>query len=489
MPLPKYIPPKHRYVVMIIGTLVTEFPFAFLIVKLAGLLWFKSCGIFDPLANLAAPSNGTEASADNSTIIETGVPADSPSGSLWSEWIYMLDVAVFLGYWALVLHLYFAKNVVENATAVFRDSESTEAPGVFTAAFWFRIMNPFWSPRHVKIHKDNLLEELTYVSVCYATQEELNFAGPGMEKYLSLDIYHHPSYPRNRPVLLYIHAGSYQSGSKSFPLPPFLYYLASHRWVVVSINTRLSPAVSYPTHLIDAKRALRWVRKNIHGYGGDAGFVAVSGTASGAHIASMMALTQNDPFYQPKFETADTSVQCCVCVNSVLDVTDYRRIWGKGFSGWFARKIARKDPQKEEDQEFLKMSSPVVLLKTLEMDRRKSNASIMGERMRAESVSAGSPGAVGTLPAGLRVGDQLPPFIIFHGTADSMVPVRHVRDFVSTYKKVSKSTITYIEFPVANHMYNVMGCRSHYMAYGIERFLRYMHERYDKKALAHPKTD
>ncbi|KAJ3099645.1 hypothetical protein HDU97_002903 [Phlyctochytrium planicorne] len=486
VPLPKYIAPKHRQIFMVLGTLVTEFPFAFLIAKFIALSWFRSLGIFgafdDVTAAAAAALNETVVdNGSNSTIPETKPLSNEGSRSLWSEWIYMLDVAVFLGYWALLLQLYFAKNFVDNATAVFKNSESTEAPGVFTAAFWFRIMNPFWSPRHVKIHRD----------ICYATQEELNFAGPGMESYLSLDIYHHPSYPRKRPVLLYIHAGSYQSGSKSFPLPPFLYYLASHKWVVVSINTRLSPSVSYPTHLMDAKRSLRWIRNNIQGFGGDPNFVAVAGTASGAHLAAMMALTQNDPFYQPGFETQDTSIQSCVCVNAVLDVTDYRRIWGKGFSNFFARKVAKRDPEREEDQEFLKLSSPVVLLKTLEMDRRKSNASILGERMRAESMS-GSPGAAslnGKGPAGLKIGDNLPPFIVFHGAADSMIPVRHVRDFVSTFKKVSKSTITYVEFPAANHMYNIMGCRSHYMAYGIERFLRYMHDRFLENKLFKTKAE
>ncbi|KAI8846710.1 Alpha/Beta hydrolase protein [Chytridium lagenaria] len=450
IPLPKHILPRHRYLIMIIGTLVTDFPFFFLLIKSIVLFWFKSQGVF------------------------THDPADADA-SLWSEWIYYADVFVFLGYWALTLQLYFAKNVVDNATAVYRNAESTDAPGVFTAGFWFRIMNPFWSPRHVKIHRD----------ICYATQEELNFAGPGMEKYLSLDVYHHPSYPRNRPVLLYIHAGSYQSGSKSFLLPPFIYYLASQRWVVVSINTRLSPTVSYPTHLIDAKRALRWIRSNIQDFGGDPGFVAVAGTASGAHLASMLALTPNDPYYQPAFEKADTTVQCVVCVNGVMDVTDHRKIWGKGFPSFFAKKIARKDVEKDEDAEFLRLSSPVVLLKTLEMDRRKSVASGLGERVKADLAKQ----LEWKLPAGLNVGAALPPFLIFHGAADSMVPVRHVRDFVSTFKKVSKSTITYIEFPVANHMYNIMGCRSHYMAYGIQRFMRYMHEKYEDNTLVHAKME
>ncbi|KAJ3115434.1 hypothetical protein HDU96_000670 [Phlyctochytrium bullatum] len=476
VPLPKHLPQLHRRSVMVIGTLVTEFPFLFFGFKLLLLFWFSSSGIFASIPSTPVLSQA------NTTATTGKEPTQEPATQrLWSDWVYYLDVLCFLGYWALALQLYFAKNVVDNATAVFKNAESTEAPGIFTAGFWFRIMNPFWKPRHVKVHRD----------ICYATQEELNFAGPGMEGFLSLDIYHHASFPRNRPVLIYLHAGSYTSGSKSFPVPPFVLHLAASRWVVVCVNTRLAPAHPYPAHLIDAKRALRWVRSNISRFGGDPGFVAVAGTASGAHVAAMMALTAGDPVYQPGFEEVDTAVQACVCVGAVLDVVDSRRMWPRGWARWFARSVAAKDESKEEDAEFLRLSSPVVLVKGLEAERRRSAASVVGERLRAESISekARKAGGDGRLPVGLKSGDAIPPFIVFHGATDSLIPVRHVRDFVSTFKKVSKSTITYVEFPAANHMFNIVGCRSHYMAYGIQRFLRYMHERYQAGVLFHAKTE
>jgi acetyl esterase/lipase len=47
--------------------------------------------------------------------------------------------------------------------------------------------------------------------------------------------------------------------------------------VVVSINYRLAPTSLYPSQLIDAKRALRWVKQNIEPFGGDPKFIAVAG--------------------------------------------------------------------------------------------------------------------------------------------------------------------------------------------------------------------
>ncbi|KAI9344211.1 Alpha/Beta hydrolase protein [Zopfochytrium polystomum] len=492
---------RHRYALMVIGTLVTEAPQLFLAAKFAALWWFKSRRVFAPLqptfSTAATDAGSTSAMADDPAAIASDAAVNF---SLWSEWVYFLDVGVFLAYWALLLQLYYAKHAVDTPTAVFKSAESTEAPGLWTAAFWFRIMNPFWFPRKIRIHTD----------ICYATDEELNEAGPGVEPFLSLDVYHHPAYPRGRPVLLYIHSGGWIAGSKTFPIPPFFYYLALQKWVVVSINHRLAPASPYPTHLMDVKRALRWVRLNVAQYGGNPDFVAIAGTGSGAHLATMAALTANVRFYQPDFPDVDTSVQACVCINGFFDVSDHKGILGGSstakrsfgrnlsYREWFAKIVAGKKGGFDEDEDFFKLSSPVVLLRGLELDRRRtaggSNTTVgisppqpsgglsvperLGLRSRA---TASSPlfyvvhRAVDddSHPPTLLSGENVPPFMVFHGAADSIIPVRHVRDFVSTFKKVIKASITYVEFPAANHMYNIIGARAHYMAYGIERFLNY----------------
>ena len=56
-------------------------------------------------------------------------------------------------------------------------------------------------------------------------------------------------------------------GHKAQQARPLLFYMAARGWVCVSANYRLSPGVSWPTHLIDLKRALCWVRQHIADYG------------------------------------------------------------------------------------------------------------------------------------------------------------------------------------------------------------------------------
>jgi acetyl esterase/lipase len=69
--------------------------------------------------------------------------------------------------------------------------------------------------------------------------------------------------------------------------------------VIVNANYRLAPANAYPTHLLDCKRVLRWVKQNIERYGGDSQRIIVAGDSAGGHLAGMVAYTPNQPEYQP----------------------------------------------------------------------------------------------------------------------------------------------------------------------------------------------
>ena len=82
----------------------------------------------------------------------------------------------------------------------------------------------------------------------------------------------------------------------------------------ISANYRLSPAVRFPEHQIDAKRVLAWVREHGHEYGADPAVLFVAGSSAGGHLAAMAALTPNDPRFQPGFERADTSVTAAICL-------------------------------------------------------------------------------------------------------------------------------------------------------------------------------
>lgn len=91
-----------------------------------------------------------------------------------------------------------------------------------------------------------------------------------------------------RPVVVFIHGGSWNSGSKN------IYWfigrrLAKQGVVAVIINYRLAPAVEVPAMANDCARAVQWTKQHIGDYGGDPNRIFVMGHSAGAGLAALLA--------------------------------------------------------------------------------------------------------------------------------------------------------------------------------------------------------
>jgi para-nitrobenzyl esterase len=119
----------------------------------------------------------------------------------------------------------------------------------------------------------------------------------GSEDCLFLNVYRpHPrffSYKGRLPVMVWIHGGALAILSGDFDDPPAL--LNGGNVIIVSMNYRLGtlgffahPSIDAEGHLnanyglMDQQFALKWVRANIAGFGGDPSRVAIFGTSAGA---------------------------------------------------------------------------------------------------------------------------------------------------------------------------------------------------------------
>ena len=111
-------------------------------------------------------------------------------------------------------------------------------------------------------------------------------------------------------------------GDKAGQAVPLMLHMARLGWICCSVSYRLSPKATYPDHIIDCKAALAWIKANIGDHGGDADFIAVTGGSAGGHLTALLALTPNDPAFQPGFESSDTQVQAAVPFYGVFDWTD-----------------------------------------------------------------------------------------------------------------------------------------------------------------------
>ena len=211
-----------------------------------------------------------------------------------------------------------------------------------------------------------------------------------------LDVYRRRDRPVGCPVLVTVHGGAWIIGDKQQQAQPLVYHLASQGWVCVAINYRLSPRATFPDHIVDVKRALAWVKEHIAEHGGDPDFVVLSGGSAGGHLAALAALTAGDAELQPGFAEADTSVRACVPFYGVYDFTN-RSGAGRADSLPFLERMVFKRSFAEEREAF----------------------------DRASPMSHVHPGA--------------PPFLVIHGTHDTLVPVAEARVFVKLLREASRA--------------------------------------------------
>jgi acetyl esterase/lipase len=257
---------------------------------------------------------------------------------------------------------------------------------------------------------------------------------------LKLDVYL-PAEPvtsgARRPAILQIHGGGWVVGDKREQGVPLCMHLAAAGWVAFNANYRLSPGATFPDHLVDLKRALAFIREHADEYGIDPGFVAVTGGSAGGHLAALMALTANDPAYQPGFEAADTSVQAAVPFYGVYDFTNRFGTFPKVFVGRLLQAHVIKARLDEEPEKF-RAASPID-----------------------------------------RITPDAPPFLVIHGRRDTLAPLKDAREFVAKLRATSRAPVLFAELHGAQHAFDILvSPRSAPVIEGVERFLNEVYARH-----------
>jgi len=259
----------------------------------------------------------------------------------------------------------------------------------------------------------------------------------------TLDIYRPRHKVDGRPVLFQIHGGGWteKMGSKNEQGLPLMAHMAKRDWICVASSYRLSPQATFPEHIIDCKEALVWIKEHIAEYGGDPEFIIVTGGSAGGHLSSLMALTANDPDFQPGFEDQDTTLQGAVPFYGVYDFTN------------------ENDLQKHDGQKSFFESSIMKL-------------SLEGHTAEYQQAS----------PL-FRIHDQAPPFLVIHGDKDTLVPVEEGRLFSEKLLAESSNPVAYAEISGAQHAFDIFpSIRSEHVKHGIERFLMWLYTGYLKES-------
>lgn len=247
---------------------------------------------------------------------------------------------------------------------------------------------------------------------------------------LKLDVYRPHRDGHRRPAILQIHGGGWMVGDKREQGIPLLNHLAANGWVGFNANYRLSPAATWPDHLVDLKRAVAWIREHADEYGVDPDFIAVTGGSAGGHLTAMMALTAGEARYQPGFEEADTSVQAAVPFYGVFDMTDRQDVHHDDFLPRFLEPYVIKAFIEDEPEKFVD-ASPI-------------------DHVHADA----------------------PPFFVIHGDRDTLAPLDSARLFVDELREASDQPVVYAELAGAQHAFDLFySMRSTPVFQAVERFL------------------
>jgi acetyl esterase/lipase len=165
--------------------------------------------------------------------------------------------------------------------------------------------------------------------------------------------------------------------------------------------------------------------------------VAVTGGSAGGHLSSLLALTANDPEYQPGFESVDTSVRACVPFYGVYDFTNEYRHQAHGrLEGFLERTVMKK--RMADDADAFRRASPMH-----------------------------------------RIHPDAPPFFVVHGTHDSLTSLDEARQFVQLLRETSKSAVALAEIPGAQHAFEMFhSLRTAHVVRAVDRFLAWVYSGY-----------
>ncbi len=157
------------------------------------------------------------------------------------------------------------------------------------------------------------------ISSCATTKvKNIEYLNPSdtIEDKPTLNVYSPRKVEEKKPVLIYIHGGNWNSGSKE------LYWwfgrnFAKKEVVTVIPGYTLSPEANYDTQTQQIAKAIQWTIDNIADYGGDNSKIYVTGHSAGGHLGALAVMN-------PKYEIEERKISGIILNDAAgLDMHNY----------------------------------------------------------------------------------------------------------------------------------------------------------------------
>lgn len=181
----------------------------------------------------------------------------------------------------------------------------------------------------------------------------------------ALDVYttHRP----NAPINVFIHGGAWRVGeARAAAYMAETYVDAGGIFVALDFNNVLEVEGDLAVLADQVRRALAWVKRNAHSFGGDPGSIYVCGTSSGAHLAGVVLTTD----WQNDFGLPADTVKGGLCASGMYDLYPVSLSARSRYVKFTPRMIERLSPQRHLDG----LTAPVIVahgtLETPEFQRQ-----------------------------------------------------------------------------------------------------------------------
>lgn len=117
-------------------------------------------------------------------------------------------------------------------------------------------------------------------------ERDLAYVEGGHERQ-KLDLYLPEKAEGPLPLIIWVHGGGWQNGSKD-GCPPLRAGYVAQGYAVASINYRLSGHAVFPAQIEDCKAAIRWLRAHAKEYSLDPQRFGVWGSSAGGHLVALI---------------------------------------------------------------------------------------------------------------------------------------------------------------------------------------------------------
>jgi acetyl esterase/lipase len=210
-----------------------------------------------------------------------------------------------------------------------------------------------------------------------------------------------------RPVFAYVHGGGWTGGGPQKQARRMYHTLAQAGWVVIALRYPLAPGATICDQVLAIKRALRHMADNADHYGVDPHSIVLSGSSAGGHLAALTALRSAGDLGG---DMTDVELIGCVPMYGIYDMVNRNRTR----PAWpYVDRDVMRGSYDQKPEEFHAVSP---------LDHVRSDA---------------------------------PPFLVIHGTHDSLVPIAEAELFVDALKR-AEAGVEFIRVLGAQHGFDAV---------------------------------